>query len=125
MPPNKVILKPQINLRLVEEVSKGKTDPVDLYQIGINTIMSYPDNIHQVYTDGSASKGTRNAGCGARIEFKDKTCDELAEPCGALCGNYEAEALGLQHALQKLTQTFENEPNKTANCDIFSALYQF
>ena len=69
LPPNKSILKPHINLHLIEEVSKGKTDPVDLYNIGVRTIMSYPENFHQIYTDGSAFKGTRNAGCGARIEY--------------------------------------------------------
>ena len=112
LPPNENILTPQINLCLIEEVSKVKTDPVELYQIGIKTIMSYPDNIHQVYTDGSAFKGTINAGCGARIEFKDKTCNELSEPCGTLCGNYEAEIFGLKHALENLKETFENQPQK-------------
>ena len=93
---------------------------MDLYQIGVRTITSYPDNFHHVYTDGSAFKGTTNAGYGARIEYMDKSCDEVSEPCGAFCGNYEAEALGLQHALQKLKQTFENHPNKKANCVIFT-----
>ena len=120
LPPNEDILAPQINLCLIEEVSKAKTDPVELYQIGIKTIMSYPDNLHQVYTDGSAFKGTINAGCGARIEFKDKTCNELSEPCGTLCGNYEAEIFGLKHALQNLKETFENQPQKKGDCVIFS-----
>ena len=68
LPPNKVLLRPKINLGLIEEVKKGKTDTMDLYHFGVKTIVSYRNNFHQVYTDGSAFKGTRNAACGARIE---------------------------------------------------------
>ena len=83
---------------------------MDLYNLGTRTIMSYPDSFHQIYTDGSAFKGTTKAGCGARIEYSDKTCDELSEPCGLYCDNFEAEALALQHVLQKMTETFETYP---------------
>ena len=82
--------------------------------------MTYPDSFHQVYTDGSAFKGTSRAGCGARIEYSDKSCDELAEPCGLYCDNYKAEALALQHALVKMTETFERYPDKVADCVVFS-----
>lgn len=77
LPPNMTILTPTIKLGLIEEVSKRTTDPVDLTHIGIKPILSYPENTHQIYTDGSASKGSKNAGFGARIEYADKTCDEL------------------------------------------------
>ena len=120
LPPNRRILKPIIKLELIEKVSKEKTDPVDLYNLGVKTTLSYPDDFNHVYTDGSAFKGTTNAGCGVRIEYSDKTCDELYKPCGVLCANYEAEALALHHALQKLKETFKNDPNKQANCVIFS-----
>ena len=120
LPPNRIILKPNIKLDLIEKISKANTEQVDLYNLGTRTIMSYPDSFHQVYTDGSAFKGTTKAGCGARIEYSDKTCDELSEPCGLYCDNFEAEALALQHVLQKMTETFETHPNKIANCVIFS-----
>ena len=120
LPPNRKILTPIIKLALIEKVSKKRTDPVDLNYVGIRTILSYPEDSNQIYTDGSASKGSKNAGCGARIEYSDKTCDELFEPCGALCANYKAEALAIKHALQKLRETFESVPNKRGYSVIFS-----
>ena len=120
LPPNRTILTPTIKLSLIEKVSKKTTDPIDLNRIGIRTILSYPEDSNQIYTDGSASKGSKNAGCGARIEYSDKTCDELFEPCGVLCANYEAEALAIKHALQKLRETFETVPNKKGFSVIFS-----
>ena len=120
VPPNRIILTPVIRLSLIEEVSKAKTDPIDLQQHGVKTIMSYPEHFHHIYTDGSAFKGTTRAGCGARIEYCDKTCDELSEPCGAHCDNFEAETLALDYTLKKLTQTFESNENNKADCVIFS-----
>ena len=120
LPPNRNILTPIIKLCLIEKVSKKTTDPVELNYVGIRTILSYPEDSNHIYTDGSASKGTENAGCGARIEYSDKTCDELYEPCGALCANFEAEALAIKYALQKLRETFETVPNKRRDSIIFS-----
>ena len=82
--------------------------------------MSYPENINFVYTDGSAFKGHFRAGCGARIEFCDKTCKELSEPCGTYCDNFEAEAMAIQHAIQKLMETYESNPEKSRDCVVFS-----
>ena len=63
LPPNKQILKPIIKLGLIEEVSKKNSDPVSLYNAGVKTILSYSDEFHQIYTDGSAFKGYYKAGC--------------------------------------------------------------
>ena len=82
--------------------------------------MSYPESINQVYTDGSAFKGTYRAGYGARIEFYDKTCKEFAEPCGTHCDNFEAEAEAIQHVIQKLNETFINNPDKVSDSVIFT-----
>jgi len=100
VPPNRIILTPVIRLGLIEEVSKANTDPIDLQPYGVKTIMSYPEHFHHIYTDGSAFKG-------ARIDFCDKTCDELSELCVAHCDNFEAETLALDYTLKKLTKTFE------------------
>ena len=62
---------------------------------GLQTIQEYPDNCTHVYTDGSAFKGTVNAGYGARLEFSDKSLEEIANPCGANGSNFEAEALAI------------------------------
>ena len=120
LPPNRILLQPVIRLGLIDDVSKANTDPVQLYNIGIKTIMSYPESINQVYTDGSAFKGTYRAGYGARIEFYDKTCKEFAEPCGTHCDNFEAEAEAIQHVIQKLNETFINNPDKVSDSVIFT-----
>ena len=60
--------------------------------IAQRTIDSYPETWIHIYTDGSAFKGTMNAGYGARVQFPDQTREELFESCGAHSSNYEAEA---------------------------------
>ena len=107
MPPNKTILTPVINLELVENVSKKHTDPVELNLIGIRTILAYPEQSVLVYTDGSADKRTINAGFGARIEYTDRSCDEISEPCGDCCSNYEAEALAISESIKTISKTLK------------------
>ena len=92
---------------------------MDLQTIGNKTIQTYPDNFHHIYTDGSAFKGSLKAGCGARIEYSDKQCDELSEPCGTHCDNFEAEVLAIRHAIAKLSQAFESKPDITTDCVVF------
>ena len=120
LPPNKTLLTPDIKLDLTEKVSKTNTDPTELNYLGIKTILSYPENYIQIYTDGSADKGTTNAGYGARIEYVDQACEEISEPCGDLCSNYEAEAFAIEAALQQVKETFSRNPNKIGDCVIFS-----
>ena len=112
LPPNKQILTPIIKLGLIEEVSKKNSDPVSLYNAGVKTILSYSDEFHQIYTDGSAFKGYFKAGCGARIEYSEKTCDEIFKACGSHCDNYEAEAMALHHVIAKLETSFQSFPAK-------------
>ena len=119
LPPNKALLTPVIKLDLVEKISKSNSDSVELNLIGNKTITSYTD-FHQIFTDGSAFKGTLNAGFGARIEYLDKECDEISEPCGVHCSNFEAEAFAMNSAIEKLKETFKENPTKINNCVIFS-----
>ena len=93
---------------------------MDLQNLGIKTIQIYSDNYHHIYTDGSAFKGSLKAGCGVRIEYSDKQCDELSEPCGTHCDNFEAEVLAIRHAIAKLSQAFESKPDITTDCVVFS-----
>ena len=69
---------PTIDFDLTEKLSKKSTDVIDLQRAGLQTIQMYPDDCIHVYTDGSASQGTVNAGYGARIEFPDKFLVELS-----------------------------------------------
>lgn len=59
------------------------------------TMLSCPDELIHVYTDGSAFKGKVNAGYGARMTHPDKTCKELHSPCGRFCTFYEAETFAM------------------------------
>ena len=87
---------------------------------GLRTIQSYPDEWIHIYTDGSATNGTKNAGLGIRVEFADKTLKEISNPCGVLCSNFDAEAKAIETALQYIRETFENVKEKCGNIVIFS-----
>ena len=93
---------PTIVLDLNEKMSKKSSDIIDLQMTGLQTISKYPDDCIHVYTDGSASQGTVNAGYGARIEFPDGSLEELSQPCGVNCSNFEAEALAIKAAIESI-----------------------
>ncbi|GFR99150.1 hypothetical protein ElyMa_006367600 [Elysia marginata] len=86
------------------------------------TLDTYPEHWIHVYTDGSAFKGTINGGYGVtvRIQYPDKTKEELSESCGSYCSNYEAEAFAIEAAVFQLTSVFSLYPEKTQNIVIFS-----
>ena len=90
---------------MINTCSKKKdTDPVDLLIAAEQTIGQYPEDEIHVYTDGSAFKGTVNAGYGARIQYPDRTCEELFDACGAQCSNFEAEAEAIKASLDHISQ---------------------
>ena len=82
--------------------------------------MEYPDNWIHVYTDGSAFKGTVNAGLGARIEYPDGSLEEIAIPCGSLCSNFDAEAHAMISAIYSIKGTFDMNPEISTNAVIFT-----
>ena len=114
------IKTPLINLNLKENISKKGADLIQLQMTGLQTIQEYPDNCTHVYTDGSAFKGTVNAGYGARLEFSDKSLEEIANPCGANCSNFEAEALAIIAALNKTEEIYEEKPSLLSKVVIFT-----
>ena len=75
--PSKSFYEPTINLELNQAVSKKTSDPVNLHLTGMRTILGYSDEWVHVYSDGSAFKGTINAGFGARIEYPDGSLEEI------------------------------------------------
>ena len=120
-PPHKEMKKPHIKLDIGDTcINKKNIDPVDLLFIAEKTIGQYPENWIHVYTDGSAFKGTVNAGYGSRIQFPDKTCEELFDSCGAQRSNFEAEAEAIDASLQYISTTF-NQKTKTSeqHCYLF------
>ena len=121
LPPHKEMKKPLINLNLINTCSKKKdTDPVDLLIAAEQTIGQYPEDEIHVYTDGSAFKGTVNAGYGARIQYPDRTCEELFDACGAQCSNFEAEAEAIKASLDHISQAFRQKTKPQTNVIIFS-----
>ena len=118
--PGVSIKTPKINLNLKENLTKKGADLIKLQMTGLQTIQDYPDNCTHVYTDGSAFKGTVNAGYGARLEFSDKSLEEIANPCGTNCSNFEAEALAIIAALSKIEERYDENPNLLSKTIIFT-----
>jgi ribonuclease HI len=119
-PPNCNLARPEINSTLIKDITKKGSDPVYLLTVADETISSYPEEWIHVYTDGSAFKGTINAGYGARIEYPDQSCDELQDACGKYCSNYEAETIAIEASVHHLTNVFHLYPEKTQHTVIFT-----
>jgi len=119
-PPHKEMKKPHINLNIRgTHTSKKDTDPVDLLFSAQETIEQYPENWIHIYTDGSAFKGTVNAGYGSRIQYPDQTSEELFDSCGAQRSNFEAEAEAIDASLQNISKHFRDK-TKIPNSIFFS-----
>ena len=109
-----------IKKSLKTNISKKNSNPLDLMLTAYQTIDQYPDDITSIYTDGSATNGTRNAGYGARVQFPDGTCRELSGSCGTFCTNYEAEAAAITHSLQLVHTVFEDKIVDKSNIVVFT-----
>ena len=86
----------------------------------LSTIDKYPDEWIHIYTDGSASQGTTNAGYGSRIQFPDQTCEEHFDSCGKFCSNYEAEAKAIETSLTVVSNIFNQNIKERKNIVFFS-----
>ena len=119
IPPNLQLKSPIITTQLISPTPNKSEDPDQLKQIAENTIETYSNWIH-IYTDGSAMKGTINAGYGFRIEYPDGSLDELFNPCGAHCSNHEAEIIAIEASLHHLSSVFTLFPQKIQNTVVLS-----
>ena len=119
-PPNIKTTTPIIKTSLIEDINKKNSDVVSLMYAAQRTIDSYPDEWIHIYTDGSAFKGTMNAGYGARVQFPDQTREELFESCGAHSSNYEAEAKAIDASLHHISNIFQQKVKQSNNIVIFS-----
>ena len=90
---------------------------------GLKTVQEYPDNWIQVYTDGSAFKGTMNAGYGVRIEYADKTSEEIFNPCGVFCSNYENGSACNRSSYTLATTAVHPLQRKKVECGNFFRLH--
>ena len=80
--PGRSFAKPTIKKDLKVVQRKKDTDETSLVFTASATINDYPDEWIHIYTDGSATKGTSNAGYGSRMEFPDGSCKEIFDSCG-------------------------------------------
>ncbi|GFS02839.1 ribonuclease H1 [Elysia marginata] len=100
--------------------NKKKLIPVATYENNAWTKVSTAMDQVQDMMYGSAFKGTINGGYGVRIQYPDKTKEELSVSCGSNCSNYEAEAFAIEAHVFQLTSVFSLYPEKTQNIVIFS-----
>ena len=110
---------PEISSHLRGKANK-QTDPIELRSQAEDTIAQYPDNWTHVYTDGSAFKGSINAGCGILIHFPDGQKQEISKACGHFCSNYTAELIGIETAITHLQTLFQATPNQARDTVIFT-----
>ena len=61
-----------------------------------------------------------NAGYGSRIQYPDKTSEELYDSCGAHRSNFEAEAEAIDTSLKHISKTFSTKTKPKNNAVIFS-----
>ena len=120
LPPHKELQKPQINVNLDTCFNKKDSDPAELLIAAQRTIDKYPEDCIHVYTDGSAFKGTKNAGYGSRMQHPDKTCEEIFDSCGADRSNYEAEAKAIDASLCNISKHFTEGTKAKKDIVVFS-----
>ena len=118
--PGKQIQKPTVHENLKVAVSKKDTDDTSLMLTASSTIDDYPDEWIRIYTDGSATRGTSNAGYGSRVEFPDGSCAELFDSCGKHCSNYDAESEAILKSLDFVSSQFEGKLKEENNVVIFT-----
>ena len=86
----------------------------------LETIGEYPTEWIHIYSDGSATEGTTNAGYGSFMQFPDGTFQELFDSCGKFSTNYEAEAIAIIQSIHLVSSIFEHSPEKKTNLVVFS-----
>ena len=118
--PSKIFEKPKVFLDLKEALTKKNTDETSLMLAASSVINDYPDEWIHIYTDGSATKGTTNAGYGSRIGFPDGSYTELFDSCGSFCSNYDAEAEAILKSLDFISSQFEFDLKEKNNIVIFT-----
>ena len=118
--PSKRFEKPTIKQNLKTAQTKKEADETSLMLTASATIQDYPDKWIHIYTDGSATKGTSNAGYGCRIEFPNGSCTELSNSCGIYCSNYDAESEAISKSLDFISSQFEINPNEKHSIVIFT-----
>ena len=117
--PAKCLQTPIIKQQLIRDIGK-KDEAALLMNTALETIGNYPTEWIHIYSDGSASEGTTNAGYGSLIQFPDGTSKELHDSCGKFSTNYEAEAVAIIQSIQFVSSIFEHSPEYKTNLVVFT-----
>ena len=118
--PGKSLEEPTVKKDMKLMQSKKDTDQASLMLTASATINDYPDEWIQIYTDGSATKGTSNAGYGSRVEFPDGSCNEIFNSCGTHCSNFDAESEAILKSLDLILSLFDDNLKDKRNIVIFT-----
>ena len=117
--PAKILQPPIIKQQLVRDIGK-KDEAALLMSTALETIDNYPTEWIHVYSDGSATNGTTNAGYGSIIQLPDGTSRELFDSCGKYSSNYEAEAIAITKSIHFVTSIYEQSPETRTDLVVFS-----
>ena len=102
------MMLPTVKEQMIEDVTK-KDEPALLLMTALATIDTYPEEWIKIYTDGSATDGTTNAGYGSYVQLPDGTKEELFSSCGKHCSNYKAEATAITESLKFVSNLFKQK----------------
>ena len=117
--PAKNVQTPIIKQQLIRAIGK-KDEAALLTNTALETIDNYPTEWIHIYSDGSATEGTTNAGYGSLIQFPDGAFKELFDSCGKFSSNYEAEAVAITQSIHFVSSIFEHSPESKTNLVVFS-----
>ena len=106
IPPHLHIKKPEIKKTLLDK-SRKDAYPVALKHSALETIDSYPSSWIHSYTDGSAFKGTINAGYGSVIFLPDGSKKEVYNSSGSYCNNFIAEQQAITTTANHVSHLFD------------------
>ena len=120
IPPHANIDKPEIKPHLFDPNINKSSNILELKRNAEATILNYPDTWIHVFTDGSAFKGTVNAGYGVLIQHPEGNKHEISAACGSFCSNYEAELTAIKAACNYLMDSFKTAPLTISDVVIFS-----
>lgn len=119
LPPHLPLLRPEIKQNLLDNSGKN-TNPIVLKSSALETIDTYPSTWTHSYTDGSAFKGTVNAGYGAVIYLPNEDRRDVFNSSGSFCSNYTAEQQAMTNAINHINAHFDTHPHAATNVVIFT-----
>ena len=99
--------------------SGKSTNPIILKSSAL-TIDNYPSTWTHSYTDGSAFKGTVNAGYGAVIYLPNEDKREVFNSSGSFCSNYIAEQQAMTNAINHINIHFDINPHAATHVVVYT-----